>query len=115
MTTTCTEPADKPGPWFVYLLHCSDQTLYTGITTDLQRRLQEHNGGRAGARYTRARRPVRLVYFESATDRSMASRREYAVRRLSSRGKRQLAYQAQLRCREQARQLALCDHYIPLP
>ena len=74
---------DSLGTWYVYVLECADQTLYTGITTDLERRLQEHNAGKASARYTRARRPVRLVYQEQAANRSIASRREYAIKRLS--------------------------------
>ncbi|TNF34743.1 MAG: GIY-YIG nuclease family protein [Gammaproteobacteria bacterium] len=80
--------------WFVYLLHCADDSYYTGITTDLQRRVREHNGqGRKGARYTRARQPVTLVYHEQAADRSQASQREYAIRILSHREKQQLAKQ----------------------
>lgn len=71
-------------PWYVYVLRCADDTLYTGITTDLQRRLDEHNGdGRLGARYTRSRRPVALVHSEQATDRAAAARREAAIKRLS--------------------------------
>jgi len=74
--------------WWVYMLRCADSTLYTGITTDLARRLLEHNGKRAGgARYTRARRPVTLHYKEAAPDRSTATRREAALRRLSRREK----------------------------
>lgn len=69
--------------WYVYVLRCADSTFYTGITTDLERRTHEHNEGRVGARYTRVRRPVELVYFESAADRSAASRREAAIKKLS--------------------------------
>lgn len=69
--------------WFVYLLRCADGTLYTGITTDVERRLAEHNGeGGAGARYTRSRRPVTLAYLEAAASRAEAARREAAIRRL---------------------------------
>jgi putative endonuclease len=78
--------------WWVYLLRCADGTLYTGITTDLDRRLAEHNGdGPAGARYTRSRRPVQLAYSEAARNRSAASQREAAIKRL-----------------DRARKLALC-------
>lgn len=77
-------------PWFVYLLRCADGTLYAGITTDPERRLAEHNGGRAAAKYTRARRPVTLAWCEAAADRAAASRREYAVRRLPRADKEQL-------------------------
>lgn len=69
--------------WCVYILRCADGTLYTGITTDLQRRIAEHNGGGAlGARYTRSRRPVELVYVEAAASRAAAARREMAIKRL---------------------------------
>lgn len=73
----------KAAAWWVYLLRCSDGTLYTGITTDVDRRLAEHNGaGNAGARYTRSRRPVQLVYAEPAASRAEAARREAAIRQL---------------------------------
>ncbi len=65
------------------MLRCADGTLYTGITTDIARRGAEHNGeGGLGARYTRSRRPVQLVYAEAATDRAEAARREAAIKRL---------------------------------
>ena len=76
--------------WHVYLLRCIDGSLYAGITTDLDRRLAEHNAGAAGAKYTRARRPVLLVWSETAADRGAASRREYALRRLSRQQKEAL-------------------------
>ncbi len=73
----------NPANWFVYILRCADDSLYTGVATDLQRRLREHNdGGAQGARYTRARRPVTLVYSESAESRSAACRREAAIKKL---------------------------------
>lgn len=69
--------------WFVYMLRCADGSLYTGITTDVVRRVAEHNGeGAPGARYTRSRRPVELVYLEAAASRSDATRRETAIKRL---------------------------------
>ena len=76
--------------WTVYLARCADGSFYTGITTDLVRRVAEHNAG-SGAAYTRSRLPVKLVYFESAPNRSGALRREYAIRRLSRREKEVLA------------------------
>jgi len=76
--------------WFVYLLRCADGTLYAGITTDLDRRLAAHNAG-AGARYTRARRPVELIHAEPATDRAEASRREAAIKKLPRMAKLALA------------------------
>lgn len=69
-------------PWYVYLLSCSDDTLYCGITNDLERRLNQHNRGRAGAKYTRARRPVRLVYTRQFPDRAGAARFEYQLKQL---------------------------------
>ena len=78
--------------WFVYLLRCADGTFYTGITTDPARRLAEHNGaGKKGARYTRARQPVTLVWSEPAADRAGAARREYVVRKLPRADKERLA------------------------
>ncbi len=77
--------------WYVYILECCDGTFYTGITTDPARRLAEHNRGASGARYTRARRPVRLVYQEPAASRAAASRREHVLRRLRRADKRALA------------------------
>jgi len=74
---------------FVYILECADGTLYTGWTTDLERRLREHNAGR-GARYTRARRPVTLAYSEQVADRSAALRREAEIRRLRRSDKLEL-------------------------
>jgi putative endonuclease len=74
----------------VYLARCRDGTLYTGITTDPERRLAEHNAG-SGAAYTRTRLPVVLVYWETASDRSSALRREYAIKGLSRAAKEALA------------------------
>lgn len=79
-----------PG-WFIYLLECADGTFYTGITTDPQRRLHEHNHTGRGARYTRARRPVVLAYQEAAASRAEAARREYAIRTLPRAAKQVLA------------------------
>ena len=73
--------------WFVYILQCADRTLYTGITTDLERRTREHNQGKAGAKYTKARRPVELIYSESAEGRSEASSREAQIKKLSREDK----------------------------
>lgn len=68
--------------YYVYLLRCADGTLYTGFTNDLARRLAVHNAGK-GAKYTRGRRPVELVYWESFSNKSSALRRECAIKRLS--------------------------------
>ena len=67
--------------WFVYVLRCADGSLYTGITNDLRRRLAAHRAGTA-SRYTRARRPVHLVYQEPRRTRSSALKREAAIKRL---------------------------------
>ncbi|PLY10024.1 MAG: endonuclease [Arcobacter sp.] len=69
--------------YFVYILECCDGSLYTGITTDVAKRLDEHNLSDKGAKYTKARRPVKLLYEESAIDRSSASKREYAIKKLT--------------------------------
>ncbi|MFT5397027.1 MAG: putative endonuclease [Gammaproteobacteria bacterium] len=70
--------------WTVYILRCSDNSLYTGITRDLNRRLNEHNhNNRLAAAYTRARRPVTLVYQEAHIDRSSASKREAVIKKMT--------------------------------
>jgi putative endonuclease len=76
-------------PWFCYLLECADGTYYAGITTALERRLAMHGRGIA-SRYTRGRRPVRLVYAETQADRARATRREVEIKRLSRMAKRSL-------------------------
>lgn len=78
--------------WFVYLVRCADDTFYTGVTTDLARRLRQHNGEiRGGAGYTRGRRPVALVWSESCNDRTDAQKKEYAIRRRPRSTKLKLA------------------------
>ena len=73
-----------PMTWKVYMLQCADNSLYSGITTDIKRRLEEHNtNNKKGARYTRARRPVSLVYQEHCDNRSQASCREYQLKKLT--------------------------------
>lgn len=77
--------------YFLYILKCSDESLYTGITTDLEKRIKMHNGELPGwAKYTSGRRPVELVYSESAWDRSQATKRELQVKKLSKWEKLQL-------------------------
>jgi putative endonuclease len=67
--------------WFIYMLRCADGTLYTGVSTDVARRVDEHNAGAPlGARYTRGRRPVQLVYQENAASRGDALRREREIK-----------------------------------
>ena len=76
--------------WHVYIVYCKDNSYYTGITTDLSRRIDEHNSPKKGARYTRTRRPVELVYSEKAASRSIATRREMQIKKLTPIGKKQL-------------------------
>src|SRR5919204_6097017 len=78
--------ARLPSTWRVYMLRCRDGTLYTGATNDLARRLERHSAGQ-GARYTRSRLPVKLVYLEPSRDCSAALRREAALKRLTRRDK----------------------------
>lgn len=66
--------------YFVYILRCADDTLYVGITTDLARRIEEHNQDKKGARYTRGRRPVRVVYSEECDTKSLALKRELEIK-----------------------------------
>ena len=75
---------------YVYILQCADGTLYTGYTTDPERRLEEHNAGE-GAKYTRGRTPVERVYLEAFNSQSQAMQREYAIKQLSRTKKKQLA------------------------
>jgi len=70
-------------PWYVYMVRASDQSLYTGITTDPERRFAEHQSGKAGAKYFRGRDALEMVYLEASTDRSSASKREAQIKKLS--------------------------------
>lgn len=79
-------PTGNDGPWFLYMVECRDGSLYTGITNNVERRVEEHNAG-TGARYTRSRRPVRVRYQELCDTRSTALVRECAVRLLSPKEK----------------------------
>lgn len=78
--------------WFVYMVSCADATLYTGITTNLDKRIQQHNSPKGGAKYTRGRQPVSLVYFEQVTNRSLALKREYDLKRMSMSEKQHLIH-----------------------
>ncbi len=78
-----TEPQKSASEWFVYIIRASDQTLYTGITTDPVRRLAEHQSGKAGAKYFRGRSAIEMVYVEASDNRSTASIREAAIKKLS--------------------------------
>lgn len=74
--------------YYVYIVKCADNTLYTGIATELERRIDEHNGSDKGAKYTRPRRPVTLVYSEEYPDRRAASKREYEIKKKMSRAEK---------------------------
>ena len=69
--------------YYVYVLECSDKTLYVGVTNDLERRLRAHNGLKSGARYTKTRRPVTLKYKEAFRTRGRALSREYVIKKLT--------------------------------
>lgn len=79
----------KAKDWCVYMVRCADNTLYTGISTDVDARVSTHNKGR-GAKYTRARLPVTLVFTETANNRSHAQQREHAIKKLSVANKNAL-------------------------
>lgn len=84
-------PTAEDKPWFVYILRCADNSLYTGVALDIDKRLAEHNGiEKNGAKYTMPRRPVKLVYQETSNSRSEACKREYAIKSLSKSEKEAL-------------------------
>lgn len=76
--------------YYVYLMKCSDDSLYCGITTDLERREHEHNHSVKGAKYTRSRRPVNLIWYKKCQNRSEACKEEYRIKRLSKKDKLEL-------------------------
>jgi putative endonuclease len=88
---TIPPPQDISGtPWFIYIVECSDSSYYTGVTTNIKRRLHEHNNTAKGAKYTRCRRPVALVYQEETDSRQNACKREYAIKKLQLAQKKTL-------------------------
>lgn len=92
-TTETTEslenPPREPKVAYVYMLECADGTLYTGWTFNPENRLKQHNAGR-GAKYTRARRPVKMVYLEKVTNENLARQREYALKQLTREQKQKI-------------------------
>jgi putative endonuclease len=76
--------------YYLYILECADKTLYTGITVDLARRVKEHNNSKLGAKYTKARRPVKIAYFKKFRDRSAVSKAESQIKKLSREEKKKL-------------------------
>jgi len=85
---------DTVAKWFLYVVKCRDSTLYTGITTDVSRRVYEHNNTSKGAKYTRPRRPVSLVYCRDFNDRSSATRAEIKFKKLSRKQKLEKIYKS---------------------
>lgn len=79
--------------WHVYMLRCADHSLYTGVATDVEARVATHNAGK-GAKYTRGRLPVKLVYQETAAGRGAALKREHAIKRMPAAVKRRLISQS---------------------
>jgi len=76
--------------YYLYILKCADGTLYTGITVDLERRLDEHNSSKLGAKYTRCRRPVEILFSRKFRTRSAASKEEYRIKSLSREEKMEI-------------------------
>ena len=76
--------------WYLYVVRCGDDTLYTGITTDLARRLNEHNTSKRGAKYTKTRRPINLVYYELYQSRSNAQKAEHKFKKLTREQKEKI-------------------------
>lgn len=74
---------NNPQEWYVYIIKASDERLYTGVTTDVERRFSEHTDSRKGARFFRGRQPVEVVYTENHPDRGSAQRRESEIKKLS--------------------------------
>jgi putative endonuclease len=73
--------------YFVYIVRCADNTFYTGITTDINRRIDEHNGKDKGAKYTRMRQPIKLMYATEFPDRSTASKEECRIKKMTHKQK----------------------------
>lgn len=77
----------KKAKWYVYIVECSDKTLYTGVATDVKRRVKEHNESARGAKYVKGRRPVKLVYYFKAKSKKQALREEYKIKKLPKKKK----------------------------
>lgn len=86
---------------YTYILRCRDNTLYTGWTNDIEKRVCDHNSGK-GAKYTRSRKPVELIYYEQFETKEEAMRREYEIKRLTRRQKEQLIEKSSKRSEEKA-------------
>ena len=79
-----------PNMWQVYILKCADGTFYTGMTTDLERRIHEHNDSKLGAKYTRGRRPVEIVYARNFKNKSLVSKEEVRIKKMNRKEKKEL-------------------------
>lgn len=79
--------------WYVYLLTCSDNTIYCGVTNNLQKRIHAHNNLKTGAKYTQLRRPVKLSYYEEQVDKSAAMKREWQIKKLTRKEKLKLIHE----------------------
>ena len=77
---------------YVYIVKCSDNTLYTGYSIDIDKRVEDHNKNKCGSKYCKSRRPVNLIYFEEYTCKSDALKREYEIKQLSRQQKNKLIY-----------------------
>lgn len=77
---------------YTYIVECADETLYTGWTTNVQKRVKAHNEEKSGAKYTKAKRPVKLVYYEGYETKEEAMRREYAIKQLTRKQKLELIH-----------------------
>lgn len=97
----------NPGPWLVYVLRCRDGSLYTGITNDLAKRFAAHAAGRA-SKYTRSRLPVRMAYQERQATKSLALKREAAIKRMPRREKLSLVGLSQRGAARPAQASAVC-------
>jgi len=76
--------------WYFYVVQCSDNTLYAGVTTNINRRIQEHNTNNLGAKYTKTRRPVKLIYHKFFENRSTAQKAEYKFKKLTRKQKEKI-------------------------
>ena len=86
--------AKNEAEYFVYIIECEDGSLYTGISTNPERRFKEHESGKLGAKYTKAHKPVKIIYTERFKNRSLASKREYEIKQLTHKEKIDLSLHA---------------------
>lgn len=86
--TAGADNSDEPNRWFVYIIEADDDSWYTGVTTDVQRRFDEHSSGAKGARYFRGRQPRSVVFVEGAHTRASACQREAQIKKLSRKQKK---------------------------